>query len=70
LNTYIFTTPTIFHGTTISYHYLKIFDDMNITIDYLGNVAMNKIMGASTVNKDDSFPMLNIANEIEGLGTI
>jgi hypothetical protein len=28
---------------------------------------VNKIMGASTINKDDEFPMLNIANELEGL---
>jgi hypothetical protein len=28
---------------------------------------MNKIVGATTVNKDDDLPMLNIANELEGL---
>jgi hypothetical protein len=67
LKTYIFTTPTTFHGPTIGYHDLKLFDSTNIAIGFLGNVAVNKIMGASTVNKDDYFPMLNIANEIEGL---
>jgi hypothetical protein len=70
LKTYIFTTPTTFHGPTISYHDLKIVYGRNITIDFLGKVAVNKMMGASTVNKDDEFPMLNIANEFEGLWSI
>jgi hypothetical protein len=67
LKTYIFTTPTTFHGPTIGYHDLKIIDDTNIAIGFLGNAAMNKIMGATNVNKDDDFLMLNIANEFEGL---
>jgi hypothetical protein len=50
LNMYIFTTPTTFHGPTIGYHDLKIIDNKNITIGFLGNVTMNKIMGATTVN--------------------
>jgi hypothetical protein len=69
LKMYIFTTPTTFHGTAIGYPDLKIVDDTNITISLVGNVAVNKIMGTFTVNKDDDFPMLNIANELEGLGT-
>jgi hypothetical protein len=44
--------PTTFHGTTIGYHDLKFFDSMNKTFGFLGNAAMNKIMGSSTVNKD------------------
>jgi hypothetical protein len=28
---------------------------------------MNKIVGATTVNKDDDLPNINIANELEGL---
>jgi hypothetical protein len=70
LKTYIYTTPTTFHGIAISYHDLKIVDDTYITIGFLGNATMNKIMGSSIVNKDDDFPMLNIANELEGLWSI
>jgi hypothetical protein len=40
---------------------------MNIAIGFLGNVMMNKIVGATIVNKDDDLPILNIANDIEGL---
>jgi hypothetical protein len=58
----IFPTPTTFHGTSISNHDLKIVDTTNIAIDFLGNVVVNKIMGVSSVNKDDDFPMLNLVN--------
>jgi hypothetical protein len=51
--------PTTFNGTAIGNHDLKIVDDTYITIDFLGNVTVNKIMGASTDNKDYEFPMLN-----------
>jgi hypothetical protein len=67
LKTNIFTTPTTFHGPTIGSHDLKIIDSTNITIGFLGNATMNKIVGATTANKDDDFPMLNISNELEGL---
>jgi hypothetical protein len=67
LNTYIFTTPTTFHGPTIGYHDLKIIDSTNIAIGFLGNATMNKRVGATIVNKDDDLPILNIANELEGL---
>jgi hypothetical protein len=60
--------PTTFHGTAIGNHDLKIVDDTDIEIDFLGNAMMNKIMGVSTVNKDYDFPMLNVANYLEGLG--
>jgi hypothetical protein len=62
-----FTMPTTFHGPTIGYHDLKIIDNKNIAIGFLGNVTMKKIVGATTVNKDDDLPLLNIANELEGL---
>jgi hypothetical protein len=66
---YIFTTPTTFHGTTIGYNDLKIVEGMNIVIGFLVNaVVSNKIMGSSTINKDDDFHMINIANELKGLG--
>jgi hypothetical protein len=59
--------PTTFHGPSIGYHDLKIIDNTNIAIGFLGNVTMNKIVGATTVNKDDDLPILNISNELEGL---
>jgi hypothetical protein len=48
---------------------LKIIDGTDITISFMGNVAMNKIMGASIVNKDDDLLMLNVTNYLEGLGS-
>jgi hypothetical protein len=30
---------------------------------------MDKIAGATTFNQDDDLPILNIANELEGLGS-
>jgi hypothetical protein len=33
----------------------------------LGNVMMNKIMGASIVNKDDDLLMLDVTKYFEGL---
>jgi hypothetical protein len=67
LKTYIFRMPTTFYGPTIGYYDLKIIDNTNIAIDFLGNAMMNKIVGVTTVNKDDDLPMLNIDNELEGL---
>jgi hypothetical protein len=67
LKTYIFTMPTKFHGPTIGYHDLKIIDNTNISIGFLGNATMNKIVGATIVNKNDDLPILNIDNELEGL---
>jgi hypothetical protein len=57
---------TTFHGPTIGCHDLKIIDNTNIAIGFLGNATMNIIVGATTVNKDDDRPMLNITNDIEG----
>jgi hypothetical protein len=50
LQAHIFTTPSTFHGTTIGNHDLKIVDNTDITHGLLGNVAMNKIVGVSTVD--------------------
>jgi hypothetical protein len=47
---------------------LKIVENTDITIDFLGNVMMNKIMGVSIVNEDDDLLVLNVVNELEGLG--
>jgi hypothetical protein len=62
LETHIFTTPTTFYGPSISNNDLKIIDDIDIEISFLSNAAMNKIMGASTVKKDDEVLMLNVTN--------
>jgi hypothetical protein len=67
LKTNIFTTPTTFHEPTIGYHDLKIIDNTNISIGFLGNATMNTIVGATTVNKDDDLRVLNVANELEHL---
>jgi hypothetical protein len=45
----IFTTPLTFHGTAIGNHDLKIVDYTDISIGFLGNVMMNKIVGISTI---------------------
>jgi hypothetical protein len=63
----IFTMPTTFHGPTIVYHDLKMIDSPNIAIGFLGNATMNKIVGATTVNKDDEILVLNVVNDIEHL---
>ena len=60
LETHIFTTPSTFHETTIGNHDLEIIDGMDATMSFLGNVAMNKIMGASTINQNDDLPMLDV----------
>jgi hypothetical protein len=62
LERHIFTTPPTFHGPVIGNHDLKFVDCLDITISFLGNAAMNKIMGASTANNDDDLPMLNVTN--------
>jgi hypothetical protein len=54
--------PPTFDGPSIGNHDLKIVDDKYIAISFLGNVVMNKIMGASTVNKDDDLLMLDVSN--------
>jgi hypothetical protein len=62
LETQIFTTPSTFHGPTIGNRDFKIIDCMDIEISFLGNVAMNKIMGSSSIKKNDDLPMLDVTN--------
>jgi hypothetical protein len=69
LETHIFTTPPTFHGPTISNHDLKIIDGTDMEISFLGNAMMNKIIGASTVNKDDDLLMFNVTNYVKSLGS-
>jgi hypothetical protein len=69
LETHIFTTPSKFHGPTIGNHDLEIIDFTYIAISFFGNATMNKIMGASTINKNDDLLMLDVTNYLEGLGS-
>jgi hypothetical protein len=62
LETHILATPSTFHGPAIGNHDLEIIEYTDIEISFLGNAAMNKIMGASTINKNDDLPMLDVAN--------
>jgi hypothetical protein len=62
LEPHIFTSSPTFHGTSIGNHVLKIIDGADVTIDFLGNAVMNKIMGATTVHKDDDFTIFNVTN--------
>jgi hypothetical protein len=62
LETHIFAIPSTFHGATMRNHDLEIIDCMDIAMHLLGNAVMNKIMGASTINKDDDLPMLDVTN--------
>ena len=62
LEMYIFTMPSTFHGTTIGNHELEIIDGMDVAMSFLGNAAMNKIMGAATINQNDDLPMLDVTD--------
>jgi hypothetical protein len=62
LETHILTMPSTFHGPAIGNHDLEIIDCTDIEISFLGNVVMNKIMGTSTINKNDDLPMLDVTN--------
>jgi hypothetical protein len=70
LETHIFTKPSTFHGPAIGNRDLEIIDCTDIAISFIGNAAMNKIMGVSIINKNDDLPMLDVANYFEGLGSI
>jgi hypothetical protein len=61
--------PSKFHGPTIGHHDLEIIECTYIEISFLGNVVMNKIMGSSTISKNDGLIMLDVTNYLEGLGT-
>jgi hypothetical protein len=62
LEMHIFTTPTTFHRATIGNHDLEIIDSMDVTMGFLGNAAMNKIVGAATINQDDDLSMLDVTD--------
>ena len=54
--------PSTFHGPTIGNHDLEIFYGMDVAMSFLDNAAMNTIMGASTINKNDDLPMVDVTN--------
>ena len=62
LEVHIFTMPSTFYGTTIGNYDLEIVDSMDVALSFLGNVAMNKIMGASTINQNDDLLMLDVTD--------
>ena len=62
LKLHIFTMSPTFHGTSIGNHDLKVVDCMDIAMGFLGNAAMNKIVGAATINQDDDLSVLDVTN--------
>jgi hypothetical protein len=69
LETHIFTMASTLHGTTIGNHDLEIIDDMDVAMSFLGNAAMNKIMGVATINQNDDLLMLDVIDYVEDFGS-
>jgi hypothetical protein len=40
---------------------------MDVAMSFLGNAALNKIMGASTINQNDELLMFDVTDSLEGL---
>jgi hypothetical protein len=68
LETHIFTASATFHRTTIHNHDLGIIDSMDVAMGFLDDGAMNKIVGAATINQDDDLSVLDVTDYLEGLG--
>jgi hypothetical protein len=62
LEMHIFTMPTTFHRATIRNHDLEIVDSMDVAMGLLGNAAMNKIVGATTINQNDDLSLLDVTD--------
>jgi hypothetical protein len=62
LETHIFTMPSKFHGTTIGNHDLEIIDNIDVAMSFLGNAAMNKIMGSTTINQNNDLLILDVTD--------
>jgi hypothetical protein len=62
LEIHIFTAPATFHRTTIGNHDLEIVDIMDVAMGFLGNAAMNKIVGAPTINQNDDLSVLDVTD--------
>jgi hypothetical protein len=46
----------------LSNHDLEIIDNMDIAMGFLGDAAMNKIVGAATINQDDDLSVLEVTD--------
>ena len=55
LEAHIFKAPSTLHRATIGNHDLEIINSMDIAVGFLGDVAMNKVVGTATINQDDDF---------------
>jgi hypothetical protein len=62
LEMHIFPIPSTFHRATIGNHDLEIIDTMDVAISFLGNAAMNKIMGVATISHDVDILMLDVTD--------
>ena len=51
--------PSTFHGAAIGNHDLEIID-LDIAMGFLGDAAMNKIVGAAAINQDDDLSVLDV----------
>jgi hypothetical protein len=58
----ILTAPSTFHRATIGNHDLEIINNMDIALGFLGDAAMNKVVGATTINQDDDLSVLDITD--------
>jgi hypothetical protein len=62
LEMHIFIAPATFHRTTIGNHDLEIVDSMDVAMGFLGNAAMNKIVGVATINQNDDLSVLDVTD--------
>jgi hypothetical protein len=62
LETHIFTAPSTFQRATIGNHDLEIINSMDIAVGFLGDAAMNKVVGVATINQDDDLSVLDITD--------
>ena len=62
METHIFIAPATFHRITIGNHDLEIVDSMDVAMGFLGNAAMNKIVGATTINQNDDLSVLDVTD--------
>jgi hypothetical protein len=68
LNVHIFTKAPTCHGNSIGNHDLNHFHYMDITMFLSVYQMMNKFMGATTINEDNKFMMVDVPNQFNGLG--
>jgi hypothetical protein len=53
---------TTIHGTSTSNHDPKVVHYMDVAMCLLGDLVVNKVMGATTFNEDNGFMMFNVPN--------